>query len=107
MPGAKQKAQMFDDFLVWPRNSLDVVLVVRFTSPTGVGPSIGMLTVKNSEVTPCSRRAAAKSSDDSAVSRGITTTAPPVSSAPQISQVAASKLMLATCARRVPGPKRT
>lgn len=56
MPGTRQKAQMFDDFLVWPRSPLDVVLVVRFTSATGVGPPIGTLTVKNSEIAVAGRK---------------------------------------------------
>ncbi|HEY2739398.1 MAG TPA: AMP-binding protein, partial [Thermoanaerobaculia bacterium] len=40
---------------------------------------------------------------ESTTSRGITTTVAPLSRAPQISQVAASKLTFATCATRSPG----
>src|SRR5688572_20069294 len=46
-PAAAEKAQMFQDFLTWPRNPLEVELTVRFTSLEGVGHVIGTLKVKN------------------------------------------------------------
>jgi superoxide dismutase, Cu-Zn family len=58
-PGTKRKADMFDEFLAWPRNPLQVVLVVQFTSLTGVGHVIGTLTVKNSEIVVAGRKEAA------------------------------------------------
>ena len=45
----KRKAEMFDDFLTWPRNPLEVELTVRLTSVSGAGQIIGTLTVKNGE----------------------------------------------------------
>jgi superoxide dismutase, Cu-Zn family len=53
---ATEKADMFQDFLVWPRNPLDVELTVRFTSLEGVGHVIGTLTVKNGEILVAGRK---------------------------------------------------
>jgi superoxide dismutase, Cu-Zn family len=49
-PGRWQKADMFQDFLAWPRNPVVVELTVRLTFPGGVGPTIGSLTIKNGEI---------------------------------------------------------
>ena len=54
--GAASKAEMFQDFLTWPRNPLEVELTVRFTSLEGVGHVIGTLTVKNGEVLVAGRK---------------------------------------------------
>jgi len=50
------KAEMFKDFLTWPRNPLEVELTVRFTSLEGVGHVIGTLTVKNGEIQVAGRK---------------------------------------------------
>jgi superoxide dismutase, Cu-Zn family len=55
-PGAAEKSQMFQDFLAWPRNPVDVELTVRFTSLEGVGHVIGTLTVKNGEILVAGRK---------------------------------------------------
>ena len=47
---ADQKAEMFRLFLTWPQNPLEVDVVVRLTSESGVGDPIGTFAVKNSEV---------------------------------------------------------
>ena len=61
--------------------------------------------VRNSEVILSSRSRASRSRDESDTSRGITTTVPPLSSAPQISKVAASNEQLAIWAIRSPAAK--
>ena len=53
---AADKAEMFQDFLTWPRNPLEVELTVRFTSLEGVGHVIGTLTVKNGEILVAGRK---------------------------------------------------
>jgi len=58
-PTAEQRAEMFRTFLTWPQNPLEVVAVVRFTSPSGVGEVVGTLTVKNSEILVAGRKEAA------------------------------------------------
>jgi Cu-Zn family superoxide dismutase len=55
-PGSRQKSEMFQDFLAWPRNPLAVELTVRLTFPGGVGPEIGSLTIKNSEIMVAGRK---------------------------------------------------
>src|SRR5262249_18851724 len=45
--GATEKTEMFQDFLNWPRNPIEVELTVQFTSLDGVGHAIGTLKVKN------------------------------------------------------------
>jgi superoxide dismutase, Cu-Zn family len=55
-PGPKQAAMMFDEFLAWPRNPFEVQLTVRFTSSNGVGPALGTLTVKNTEIMVAGRK---------------------------------------------------
>jgi Cu-Zn family superoxide dismutase len=55
-PGSTETAQMFQDFLTWPRNPLEVELTVRFTSLEGVGHQIGTLRVKNGEITVAGRK---------------------------------------------------
>jgi Cu-Zn family superoxide dismutase len=47
---------MFQDFLAWPRNPVEVELEVRFTSLEGVGHAIGALTVKNGEILVAGRK---------------------------------------------------
>jgi superoxide dismutase, Cu-Zn family len=47
---AEQKAEMFRQFLTWPQNPLEVDLLVRLTSESGVGNAIGTIAVKNGEV---------------------------------------------------------
>jgi superoxide dismutase, Cu-Zn family len=53
---AKQKAEMFRLFLTWPQNPLEVAVVVRLTSESGVGDAIGTIAVKNSEVLVAGRK---------------------------------------------------
>jgi hypothetical protein len=55
-PGPKQAAKMFDEFLAWPRNPFEAQLTVRFTSSNGVGPALGTLTVKNTEIMVAGRK---------------------------------------------------
>jgi Cu-Zn family superoxide dismutase len=55
-PGSRQRNEMFADFLAWPRNPLAVELTVRLTFPGGVGPVIGSLTVKNTEIMVAGRK---------------------------------------------------
>ena len=55
-PSADQKAEMFRLFLTWPQNPLEVEVVVRLTSESGVGNGIGTITVKNSEVLVAGRK---------------------------------------------------
>jgi Cu-Zn family superoxide dismutase len=55
-PGAAERAEMFKDFLIWPRNPLEVELTVRFTALEGVGHVIGTLTVKNGEILVAGRK---------------------------------------------------
>ena len=55
-PGSRQKSEMFTDFLAWPRNPVAVELTVRLTFPGGVGPVIGSLTIKNSEIMVAGRK---------------------------------------------------
>jgi superoxide dismutase, Cu-Zn family len=55
-PGSWQQDDMFRDFLSWPRNPAVVELVVRLTFPGGVGPAIGSLAIKNSEVMVAGRK---------------------------------------------------
>jgi Cu-Zn family superoxide dismutase len=55
-PGPKQAAKMFDEFLAWPRNPFEARLTVRFTSSNGVGPALGTLTVKNTEIMAAGRK---------------------------------------------------
>jgi Cu-Zn family superoxide dismutase len=57
--GAGRKAEMFEQFLAWPRNPFEVTLPVRFTSPSGVGYIIGTLGVKNTEIVVAGRKEAA------------------------------------------------
>jgi len=52
----KRKAEMFEEFLVWPRNPFEIELVVRLTSASGVGQVIGILAVKNSEIVVAGRK---------------------------------------------------
>jgi len=52
----KQKAEMFRQFLTWPQNPLEVDVVVRLTSESGVGNAIGTIAVKNSEVLVAGRK---------------------------------------------------
>jgi superoxide dismutase, Cu-Zn family len=54
--GAAGKAEMFEDFLLWPRNPLGVELTVRFTSLEGVGHVIGTLSIKNGEIHVAGRK---------------------------------------------------
>jgi Cu-Zn family superoxide dismutase len=54
--GADQKAEMFRLFLTWPQNPLEVDVVVRLTSESGVGNPIGTIAVKNSEVLVAGRK---------------------------------------------------
>src|SRR5262249_36810667 len=42
--------------LTWPQNPLEVDVIVRFTSESGVGSALGTLVVKNSEVVVAGRR---------------------------------------------------
>jgi len=56
---SKRKAEMFEDFLAWPRNPLEVQLTVRLTSTSGVGQIIGTLAVKNGETMVAGRKEAA------------------------------------------------
>jgi superoxide dismutase, Cu-Zn family len=53
---AKQKAEMFRLFLTWPQNPLEVAVVVRLTSESGVGDAIGTVAVKNGEVLVAGRK---------------------------------------------------
>ena len=53
---ADRKAEMFRQFLTWPQNPLEVEVVVRLTSESGVGNAIGSIAVKNSEVLVAGRR---------------------------------------------------
>lgn len=53
---AKQKAEMFRLFLTWPLNPLEVAVVVRLTSESGVGDAIGTIAVKNGEVLVAGRK---------------------------------------------------
>jgi superoxide dismutase, Cu-Zn family len=53
---ADQKAEMFRLFLTWPQNPLEVDVVVRLTSESGVGGAIGTIAVKNSEVLVAGRK---------------------------------------------------
>jgi hypothetical protein len=53
---ADRKAEMFRQFLTWPQNPLEVEVVVRLTSESGVGNAIGSIGVKNSEVLVAGRR---------------------------------------------------
>ena len=55
-PGAAEKERMFEEFLTWPRNPLEVELTVRFTSLEGVGHVIGTLTVRNGEIMVAGRK---------------------------------------------------
>jgi superoxide dismutase, Cu-Zn family len=55
-PGATEKERMFEEFLTWPRNPLEVELTVRFTSLEGVGHVIGTLTVRNGEIMVAGRK---------------------------------------------------
>jgi Cu-Zn family superoxide dismutase len=55
-PDTKQKSEMFENFLTWPRNPIEVILDVQFTSLTGVGHIIGTLTVKNGEIVVAGRK---------------------------------------------------
>jgi Cu-Zn family superoxide dismutase len=48
--GSKQREDVFQAFLAWPNNPLEVQLTVRLTFPGGVGPTIGTLTIKNGEI---------------------------------------------------------
>jgi superoxide dismutase, Cu-Zn family len=47
---------MFRLFLTWPQNPLEVEVIVRFTSESGVGNAIGAIAVKNSEVLVVGRK---------------------------------------------------
>jgi hypothetical protein len=47
---ANQKVEMFRLFLTWPQNPLEVEVVMRLTSESGVGNAIGTIAVKNSKV---------------------------------------------------------
>jgi superoxide dismutase, Cu-Zn family len=47
---------MFRLFLTWPQNPLEVEVVVRLTSESGVGNAIGTIAVKNSEVLVAGRK---------------------------------------------------
>jgi Cu-Zn family superoxide dismutase len=58
-PTAEERAEMFRTFLTWPQNPLEVVAVMRFTSPSGVGDVVGTLTVKNSEILVAGRKESA------------------------------------------------
>jgi superoxide dismutase, Cu-Zn family len=58
-PGPAEKDRMFQEFLTWPRNPLEVELTVRFTSLEGVGHVIGTLTVKNGEILVAGHKEAA------------------------------------------------
>jgi Cu-Zn family superoxide dismutase len=58
-PSAKRKAEMFEEFLAWPRNPFEIQLVVSLTSASGVGRIIGVLAVKNSEIMVAGRKEAA------------------------------------------------
>jgi superoxide dismutase, Cu-Zn family len=53
---ANQKTEMFRLFLTWPQNPLEVEVIVRFTSESGVGNAIGAIAVKNSEVLVVGRK---------------------------------------------------
>ena len=53
---AGQRAEMFRQFLTWPQNPLEVEVVVRLTSESGVGNAIGTIAVKNSEVLVAGRK---------------------------------------------------
>ena len=55
-PEPKLAAKMFDDFLAWPGNPFEVQLTVRFTSANGVGPVLGTLAVKNTEIMVAGRK---------------------------------------------------
>ena len=55
-PGAAEREEMFKDFLLWPRNPLEVELTVRFTSLEGVGHVIGSLGVKNGQILVAGRK---------------------------------------------------
>jgi Cu-Zn family superoxide dismutase len=56
--GAGRKAEMFEQFLAWPRNPFEVELTMRFTSRSGVGHAIGTLTVRNTEIMVAGRKEA-------------------------------------------------
>jgi hypothetical protein len=46
---AKQKAEMFRLFLSWPQNPLEVDVVVRLTSESGVGNARNEVVTRNYE----------------------------------------------------------
>jgi len=52
----EQKAEMFRLFLTWPQNPLQVEVIVRLTSESGVGNAIGTIAVSNSEVLVAGRK---------------------------------------------------
>lgn len=54
--GTKRKAEMFEEFLAWPRNPFEIELAVRLTSASGVGQVVGVLAVKNSEIAVAGRK---------------------------------------------------
>jgi superoxide dismutase, Cu-Zn family len=57
LPGAKRKAEMFEEFLIWPRNPFRIeVPVTRTWTGGGEGEPIGTITVGNTEITVAGRK---------------------------------------------------
>jgi Cu-Zn family superoxide dismutase len=55
-PGPNRRAEMFDEFLLWPRNPYRIEIPVRRTSTAGVGEPIGTIAVGNGEIMVAGRK---------------------------------------------------
>jgi Cu-Zn family superoxide dismutase len=55
-PGAKRRAEMFEEFLAWPRNPFRIEIPVTRTWTSGSGQLIGTITVGNSEIMVAGRK---------------------------------------------------
>jgi Cu/Zn superoxide dismutase len=55
-PDAKRRAEMFEEFLTWPRNPFRIEVLVTRTWTSGGGELIGTITMGNSEIMVAGRK---------------------------------------------------
>ncbi len=56
LPSAKRKAELFEEFLIWPRNPFRIEVPVTRTWTSGEGEPIGTITIGNSEIMVAGRK---------------------------------------------------
>ncbi|MGI9423130.1 MAG: superoxide dismutase family protein [Hyphomicrobiaceae bacterium] len=54
--GSAQVARIYNEFLSWPQNPIEIKVPIRLTTASGVGRAIGIITVRNMEINVAGRK---------------------------------------------------